>query len=107
VVRALAAVAPAIRCGVCCLSFVEPCAAGRIGGTGDLPVEALEIDAVGGAPYCDFADESLARVGSRWYPDWLAVTSAGVALNLVGEVGDKLGSLCQVGPPKGMGMERF
>ena len=46
-------------------------------------------------------------MGSRWYPDWLAVTSAGVALNLVGEVGDKLGSLCQVGPPKGMGMERF
>jgi len=50
VVRALAAVAPATRCGVCCLSFVEPCAAGRIGGTGDLPVEALEMDAVGGAP---------------------------------------------------------
>ena len=35
-----------------------------------------------------------------------AVTLAGVILDLVGEVGDQLGSLCQVGPPDGMGMER-
>ena len=40
-------------------------------------------------------------------PDWLGVTLAGVILDLVGEVGDELGSLCQVGPPDGMGMERF
>ena len=36
-----------------------------------------------------------------------AVTLAGVILDLVGEVGDQLGSLCQVGPPDGMGMERW
>jgi hypothetical protein len=58
------------------LSFVKPCVARRIGGTGDLPVEALfpqgrerfelgssgwlrvfGIDAVGGPPYCNVADE--------------------------------------------------
>jgi hypothetical protein len=31
---------------------------------------------------------------------------AEVILNLVGEVGDKLGSLCQVAAPDGIGMER-
>ena len=36
-------------------------------------------------------------------PGWQAVTLAEVILNLVGEVGDKLGSLCQ---PDGIGMER-
>jgi hypothetical protein len=30
-----------------------------------------------------------------------------VILDLVGEVGDKLGSLCQVGPPDRMAVERF
>ncbi len=33
-------------------------------------------------------------------PDWLGVTLAGVVLDLVGEVGDQLGSLCQVGRPR-------
>jgi hypothetical protein len=74
---------------------------------GDIPVEALfpqgrkcfewgssgwsrvlRIDAVGGAPHRDFADEGGARVTSRWCPDWLGVTLAGVVLDLVGEVGN-------------------
>jgi hypothetical protein len=61
---------------VCCLSFVRPCVARGIGGKGDMPVEALfpqgrerfelgssgwsrvlGIDAVGGPPHCDFANE--------------------------------------------------
>jgi hypothetical protein len=67
----------------------------------------LGIDAVGGAPHCDFAREGGARVASRCNPDWLGVASAGVVLDLAGEVGDQLGSLCQVGPPDGMGTERF
>ena len=68
----------------------------------------LGIDAVGGPPHCDFAERGRcsgelpggAQTGS-------AVTLAGVILDLVGEVGDQLGSLCQVGPPDGMGMERW
>ena len=67
----------------------------------------LGIDAVGGPPYCDFADEGGVRVAFRWCPDWLGVTLAGVALDLVGEVGDELGSFGQVSLPGGMGMERF
>jgi hypothetical protein len=45
-------------------------------------------------------------VASRWCPDWPGVTLAGVILDLVGEVGDKLRSLCQIGPPGGIGTER-
>ena len=67
----------------------------------------LGIDAVGGPPHCDFADEGAARVTSRCSPDWLGVTLAGVVLDLAGEVGDQLGSLCQVGPPDGMVMQRW
>jgi hypothetical protein len=67
----------------------------------------LGIDAVGGAPHCNVANEVGARVSSRCSPDWLCVTLAGVMLNLVGEVGDELGSLCQAGPPDGMGMEHW
>jgi hypothetical protein len=40
-------------------------------------------------------------VSSRRSPDWLSVALAGVALGLVGEFGDQLGSLCQVRPQTG------
>ena len=66
----------------------------------------LGIDAVGGPPHCNFADEGGARVTSRCSPGWRAVTLAGVVLNLVGEVCDELESFCQVGPPDGMVMQR-
>jgi hypothetical protein len=46
-------------------------------------------------------------VASRRCPDWLGVILADLILNLVGEVGDQLGSLCQVDPPDGMVMKRF
>jgi hypothetical protein len=64
------------------------------------------IGAVGGAPHSDFADQGRARVTSRWRPGWLGVTSPGVVLDLVGEVCDQGGSLCQVVTPDGMGMQR-
>jgi hypothetical protein len=67
----------------------------------------LGIDAVGGPPHRDFANEGGARVGFGWCPDWLGVILADLILNLVGEVGDQLGSLCQVDPPDGMIMKRF
>src|SRR5215217_9504907 len=67
----------------------------------------LGIDAVGGPPHCDFANEGGARVTSRCSPDRLGVTLAGVVLNLGGEVGDQVGSLFQVGTPDGMSMQRF
>jgi hypothetical protein len=35
------------------------------------------------------------------------VTLAGVILDLVGEVGDQLGSCCQVGPPDRVALQRF
>ena len=117
-VRALAMVVPASKCTVRCLPLVAPRICWRVGGTGDMPVEALfpqgrkrfelsssgwswilGIDAVGGPPYCNVADEGGARVASRRCPDWLGFTLAGVILDQVGEVGDQLGSLCQVGGP--------
>ena len=74
---------------------------------GDVPVEALfpkgrkhfelsssgwscilGIDAVGGPPYCNVADEGGARVASRCSPYWGAANLVGVILDLVGEVGD-------------------
>src|SRR5215211_9020476 len=115
----------AAKCGAFCLSLVGLCICWRVGGTGDVPVETLfpegrkrfelgssgwarvlGIDAVGGAPHCDFTDKCCAQVTSRWCPDWRGVTLAGVVLDLVGDVGDQLGSLCQVGAPDGMVMER-
>src|SRR5215203_4337579 len=94
-VRAQPAVVAATRCGACCLSLVAPCICWRVGGPRDVPVEALfpecrkrfewgssgwsrvlGIDAVGGAPHCDFTDEGGARMTSRWCPDWRGVTLA-------------------------------
>jgi hypothetical protein len=69
-------------------------------------LRVLGIDAVGGPPHCNFADECGARVASRCSPDRRAGALAGVVLDLVGEVGDELGSLCQVGAPDRMGMQR-
>jgi hypothetical protein len=105
--------------------LVGPSICRRVGGTRDIPVEALfpkrrerfelgssgwsrvlGIDAVGGPPHCDFADEGGAEVAFRYCPGWRVGTFAGVVLNLVGEVGDQLGSRCQVGPPGGMVMQR-
>ena len=111
-VPALAAVVPATKRGVRCLTLVGPRICCRVGGTGDLPVEALfprsqerfelassgrprvlRIDAVGRPPHGDFADKCRARVTSWCSPDWHGVTSEGVIFDLVGEVGDELGSL--------------
>jgi len=66
----------------------------------------LRVDAVGGPPHCDFADEG-AGWSSGCSPDWRSVTLAGVILDMLGEVGDELGSLCQVGAPDGMAVKCF
>ena len=66
----------------------------------------LGIVAVGGPPHSDSTDKCCAGVSSPCSPDWLGVTLAGVILDLVGEVGNQLGSLCQVVAPDGMGMQR-
>src|SRR5215217_2539612 len=66
----------------------------------------LGVDAVGGSPYCDFADEGGVRVVSRCRPNWRAISLAGVVLDLVGEVGDQLGSLRQVAAPDRISLER-
>ncbi len=67
----------------------------------------LGLDAVGGSPYCDFADEGGVRVVSRCRPNWRAISLAGVVLDLVGEVGDQLESLRQVAAPDRIGMQRW
>jgi hypothetical protein len=78
-VWAVAVVVPASRCGVCCLWLVGPRICCRVGCTRDIPVEALfpegrerfelgssrrsrvlGIDAVGGPPHYDFANEGSA-----------------------------------------------
>ena len=112
--------------GACCLSLVGPRICWRVGGTREIPVEALlpqgresfevafssgwsgvlGIDAVGGPPHRDFANEGGARVASGCSPDWLGVTLAGVILDMFGEVGDQLGSPCQIGAPDGMVLQR-
>jgi len=56
------------------------------------------INAVGGPPHGYVADEGAARVDSRRRTDWLGVSLEGVVLDLVDEVYDQLGSLCQAGP---------
>ena len=64
----------------------------------------LRIDAVGGAPHCDGANQG-GGMTSGGMPGWRAVTVADVILDFVGKVGDKLGSLCQVVSPDGIGLE--
>ncbi len=66
----------------------------------------LGIDAVGGPPHCDFANEIAARAASRCSPGWLAVTLAGVVLDLAGEIDDELESPCQVVAPDRMDLQR-
>jgi hypothetical protein len=106
-VRASPVVVLASRSDASCLSFVGPRIFWRVGGTRDLPIEVLfpegrarfevgssgwsrvlGIDAVGGTPYCDFANEVGARVASWCSPGWRSVTLAGVVLDLVGQVGN-------------------
>ena len=65
------------------------------------------VDAVGGPPHGDFTDDGRVRVASRRRPDWLRRHLAGVVLDLIGEVGDELGSLCQILAPNGMIMKRL
>ena len=105
--RALPVVAPASKCAVCYLSLVAPRVCWLVNGTRDIPVEALfpqcgerfelgfsgwsrvlGIDAVGGPPHCDFANECRAWVRFRCSPDRRAVTLAGVILDPFGKVGD-------------------
>ena len=66
----------------------------------------LGIDAGSGSPHSDSANEGDARVASRRCPGWRPLMLAGVVLDLLGEVGDKLGSLGQVGTPDRIGMQR-
>ena len=105
-VRTLAVVVVAITCGATCLSPLALRIPRQIIKTGDSLVEALLpqgracleldasgwswvplIDAVGGPPYRNFANEGGAWVTSRRGPDRLGVVPAGVISNLLGEVG--------------------
>jgi hypothetical protein len=109
---------------VCRLSLIGPRICWRVGGTRDIPVEALfpqdrerfelgtsgwsrvlGIDAIGSPPHCDFTDQGDARVTPLCSPNRLGVTVAGVVLDMVRQVGDQLESLCQIGPPDGMIMQ--
>ena len=54
----------------------------------------LGIDAVSGPPHGDFANEGEARAASLRCPGWRPLMLAGVVLDLLGEVGDQVGSLC-------------
>jgi hypothetical protein len=81
------------------------CICWRVGGTRDIPVEALfpqhregfELGASGWSRVL-----GIDAVG----PDWRGITLAGVILDLAGEVGDELGSLGQVVAPDGMVLRR-
>jgi hypothetical protein len=60
------------------------------------------VDAVGGPPDGDFTDEPDVQVSTRRRPNRLDAVGAGVVSNVLGEVGDQLGSLSQVLPPIGV-----
>jgi hypothetical protein len=102
----LSVVVVAIMCGASCPSALELRIPRQVVKPGDSSVEALlpqgrgcleldasgwswvpVIDAVGGPPYHDFANEGGAWVGSRRGPGRLGVVLAGVISNLLGEVG--------------------
>jgi hypothetical protein len=124
-VRPLPVVVTVTECLTRCLSPIDVGVV-RLDGAGDISVEVLfpevrgnlelvssgwpwvlGVDAAGGPPHRYVADECGVRVASRRSPDWLIIGSGCEVSNLVGEVGDVLGSLCQVGPPDGMGMKRW
>ena len=63
------------------------------------------MDAVGGSPYCDFANEGSGMI-SCYRPGWRVVTVPDAILDLLGEVGDKLGWLGQVASPDRIGIGR-
>jgi hypothetical protein len=105
-VRALPIVVVAITGGGSCLSALELRIPRQVIKTGDSSVEALLpqgrgcfeldasgwswvplIDAVGGPPCRDFANEGGVWVASRRGPGRLGVVLAGVISNLLGEVG--------------------
>jgi hypothetical protein len=105
-VQALAVVVVAITRGVSCLSALELRIPRQVIKPGDSSVEALLpqgggcfeldasgwswvllIDAVGGPPCRNFANEGGAWVASRRGPGRLGVVLAGVISNLLGEVG--------------------
>ena len=118
-------IAVATKCGASFLWLVAPCICWRVGGTCDFPVEAsfpesrkrfelgssgwsrvLGVDAVGGAPHRDFTNQGGAGMPSRWCPDRRRADPPGVTSDLVGEVGDSVGSLDQVDTPDGMVIQR-
>jgi hypothetical protein len=122
-VLALAVVVVAITCGASCASSLALRIPRQVIKTGDSSVEVLLpqsggcleldasgwsrvplIDAVGGPPYRNFANEGGAWVTSRRGPGRLGVL-AGVISNLLGEVGHESGPLCQIVTPGGMLME--
>jgi len=66
--------------------------------------QVLRIDTAGGPPHCNFTNQGGGKT-CRCSPSWQAATLADVILDLAGELGDKLGSLCQIDSPNGIGME--
>ena len=124
-VRALAVVVIAITCGASCPSPLELRIPRQIMKTGDSSVEALLpqsggclgldasgwswvplIDAVGGPPYRDFADEGGACVTSRRGPDRPFAVLAGAVSNMICEADNKLRPRRQVLTPNVMIMKR-
>ena len=62
----------------------------------------MGVDAVGGPPDGDFTDEPDVQVSARRRPNRLDAVMAGVVLNVLGEVGNQVGSLGPgIGPSPG------
>ena len=65
------------------------------------------VDAVGGPPHGDFTDEGGAQRSARRRPCRLGCVVEGVVADVMGEVGDQLGSLGQVVTPVGVVADRL
>ena len=62
-------------------------------------------DAIGGPPHRDFADEGGAQFSARRCPCGLGGVVEGVSSNVMGELGDQLGSLGEVDTPFGVSLD--
>ena len=65
------------------------------------------VDAVGGPPHGDVADEGGAQFSARRCPCGLGCVVEGVVADVMGELGDQLGSLGEVVTPVGVIADRL
>ena len=93
------------RAGEVLLELLFPLVRGRIELVASGRPWVLRVDTGGSSKYSDFGDDSHARVTPRGCPGGRGVRLSGLLSNLVGQVGDELGSFGEVCSPSGIVLE--